>query len=124
MLKQDTPQEGPSEPLLSVEETAALTGLATSTLATYRAVGKGPDYVYLDGGRVAYILQSVEAWNAGPPGLLDTVAAAEIAGCSAKHLQNMRSSGTGPAYVRLKGQRGKTAVFYRPEDVAAWRKAR
>lgn len=56
----------------------------------------------------------------GSEPLLSTEEAAALAGCSARHLENLRTYGTGPAFLRLKSPRGKRTIFYRPEDVTVW----
>ncbi len=128
MPKQYTPSGDQIGPLLSVEEAAACVGRSRHTLDHYRTSGRGPAFVRTDKGRIAYLRADLEAWmaeaNAETHNLIDTEAAAAIVGCSVKHLQNLRSYGAGPAFVKLKGQQGRTAVFYRPEDVTAWRDAR
>ncbi|MBA4227700.1 MAG: hypothetical protein C0456_13815 [Hyphomonas sp.] len=128
MQEQNAPQEGGTEPLLSTEEAAALAGLSRHTIKNYRSSGSGPPFVRLKGGRVAYRRRDVLAWLAEQPAedadLVDTVEAARIARLSTKHLENLRCYGAGPPFVRMKGQRGKTAVFYRRDDVVAWRDAR
>lgn len=128
MQKQDTPQEGRRDPLLSTNEAAELAGLSRHTLVSYRSSGNGPPFVKGDAGRVWYRRADVLAWLAEQPAedaeLVDTREAARMTGFSTKHLENLRCCGAGPPFVRMKGQRGRTAVFYRREDVVAWRDAR
>ena len=117
------PQVGEPEPLLSVEQASALAGLTVNTLNRYRCDGRGPAFRSV-GGRIFYHPADIRAWASGADGLLDTAEAAALLGFGEHHLRNLRAYGTGPAFVRLKGQRGRTAVFYRREDVLAWRDAR
>lgn len=128
MHDEDTPPEGPRDPLISVEEAAAIIGRSAITLNRYRCDGRGPPPVRLDGGRIAYRRTEVLEWLAGQPSadpdLVDSKGAAGILGYSEKHLQNLRCCGGGPPFVRMKGQHGRTAVYYRREDVIAWRDAR
>jgi predicted DNA-binding transcriptional regulator AlpA len=119
MLSDNAPQVGEFEPLLSPDEAAALAGLSVNTLARYRCDGRGPAFQSV-GGRVFYRAADIEAWTGKAEGLLDTAEAAALLGFSERHLRNLRSYGKGPAFVRLKGQRGRRAVFYRREDVLDW----
>jgi|32_taG_2_1085360.scaffolds.fasta_scaffold01098_2 predicted DNA-binding transcriptional regulator AlpA len=123
MRPENTPQEGSSEPLLTVDEAAAIVGLSPFTLDGYRAQGRGPEHRSVD-GRVAYRRSDLEAWIAETDGLLTTAEAAKLVGFSESHFRNLRTYGTGPAFIKLKGQRGPHRVFYRPNDVIAWRDAR
>lgn len=43
-------------------------------------------------------------------GLLDTLAAAKLARCFESHMRNLRRYGAGPAFIKLKGQRGAKAL--------------
>jgi Helix-turn-helix domain len=124
MLSTDTTKGGSGEPLLFVEEAAAFVGLSPLTLNTYRGNGKGPPYRYVPGGRVAYSRTDLEAWTAETDDLLTSAEAAVLARCTQKNLENMRSYGKGPAFLKLRGHRGPHRVFYRPADVIAWRDAR
>lgn len=120
---QDTPGEAHAEPLLTVEEAAALVGLSVNTLNNYRAQGRGPAFRTV-GGKAAYGRSDLEAWTDETAGLLDAQAAALLLGCTVEHLANLRCYGAGPPFVRMKGHRGRMKIFYREEDVAAWRDAR
>ena len=128
MQEQNAPQVGGTEPLLSTDEAAEMARLSRHTLVSYRSSGNGPPFVKGDAGRVWYRRQDVLAWLAEQPAedadLIDTREAARLAGFSEKHMRNLRCYGEGPPFVRMKGQRGRTAVFYRREDVVAWRDAR
>ena len=123
MQKPSTARQGSSEPLLSPDQAAAFVGLSVHTLNNHRALGRGPAYTSVS-GRVAYRVSDLQAWMSETDGLLDTAAAADLAGCSVKHLQNLRSYGAGPVFIRMKGIRGPSRIFYRSEDVLAWRAAR
>ena len=48
--------------------------------------------------------------------LLKTFQAAEFAGTTARHFEDLRRSGTGPKFVRL----SRKAVRYRLSDLIAW----
>lgn len=123
MSNEYAPRVGARKPLLSVEEAEEVVGLSPNTLNNYRSQARGPLHRSVD-GRIGYIRSDLEAWMKETDGLLDTAAAAELAGMKEKSFRNLRSYGTGPAFVRLKGQRGTTRLFYRPDDVIAWRDAR
>lgn len=45
-------------------ETARYLGVAMGTLANWRASGKGPPYVRLEGGNVVYLREDLEAYRA------------------------------------------------------------
>ena len=123
MKPENTPQDRSCEPFLSIDEAAAFVGRSVSTLNAYRAHGRGPEYRSVD-GRICYFQSDLEAWMNETDGLLDTAAAAAMTGLSVRHMENLRSYGTGPAFMKLRGQRGAQRVFYRPDDVIAWRDAR
>jgi predicted DNA-binding transcriptional regulator AlpA len=57
-----TASDARDEPL-SVEDVSAMTGIAKSTLYTWRGRGYGPRSVRF-GGRVIYLRSEVEAWIA------------------------------------------------------------
>lgn len=123
MHTDNAPQVGESEPLLSVERAAALAGLTVNTLNRYRSDGRGPAFLSM-GGRIFYRRADIASWLAETDGMLDTAQAAGMLGFGEHHLRNLRAYGTGPRFIRLKGHRGRASVFYRPEDVIAWRDAR
>lgn len=52
---------------------------------------------------------------------IDTVAAGRVVGVAPGTLENWRSQGKGPQYVKAPGLRG--AVRYRVADLRAWMKA-
>lgn len=51
--------------------------------------------------------------------LLDTVNAAPLAGATVGTLENWRTQGVGPKFIKV-GRR----VFYDPDDLAEWRASR
>jgi len=114
-----TPSTDETEPLLSVEQAAQYVGLSPKTLDGYRSQGKGPLFTAV-GGRIVYRRSDLDAWLGETDGLLDTNAVASLLGLSARHLENMRCYGMGPAFMRLKGHKGPRCIFYRREDVLTW----
>ena len=55
----------PGAELLTPDETAQRLRLAKQALARWRVEGKGPAFVRLDGNRIAYRADDIEAWLAG-----------------------------------------------------------
>lgn len=53
--------------------------------------------------------------------LLNTEMAAPLAGVSPKTLENWRSLGVGPKFIRTPGKKGR--VSYDPADLQEWRDA-
>ena len=53
--------------------------------------------------------------------LLDTKAAAPRIGVSVGTLENWRVRGSGPAFIKTPGRRGK--VLYDPDDLEVWKAA-
>ena len=53
--------------------------------------------------------------------LLDTKAAAPRIGVSVGTLENWRVRGSGPAFIKTPGKRGK--VLYDPDDLEVWKAA-
>ena len=53
--------------------------------------------------------------------LLDTKQAAPFAGHAEGTLENWRTRGIGPKFIKMPGRRGK--VLYDPDDIEAWREA-
>lgn len=53
--------------------------------------------------------------------LLNTKAAAPRVGVSSGTLENWRSAGVGPKFIKTPGRRGK--VLYDPDDIEVWKNA-
>lgn len=53
--------------------------------------------------------------------LLDTKAAAPRIGVAPGTLENWRTQGVGPRFIKANGRRGR--VFYDPADIEAWKEA-